>query len=209
MELETYQLIRNLVIPHKPANKSFKQLVDLVQAHYSPSHSVIVQRLAYNKRVQREGETAAEFVVELRILSEQCQFGASLNEMLRNQLVCGAKDGSLQRRLLAEPDLTFRKAFELCQASELAEKNAKELQAGQKQSQMMAGASVMVLRSEVGDRKPASGLKCYRCNSTQHLVRDCRFKAAVCHACGRTGHIARACHSKGNTQSRVRRGKKH
>ena len=170
---------------------------------------MIVQRLAFNKRVQREGETAAEFVTELRKLSEQCQFGASLNEMLRNQLVCGAKDGSLQRRLLAEPDLTFRKAFELCQASELAEKNAKELQAGQKQSQMMAGASVMTLRSKVGHRKPASGLKCYRCNSTQHLVRDCCFKAAVCHACGRTGYIARACHIKGNTQSRVRGGKKH
>ena len=75
VELETYQLIRNLVIPHKPANKSFKQLIDLVQAHYSPSHSVIVQRLAFNKRVQREGETAAEFVAELRKLSEQCQFG--------------------------------------------------------------------------------------------------------------------------------------
>ena len=39
---------------------------------------------------------------------------------------------------------TFKKAFELCQASELAEKNAKELQAGKKQSLKMAGASVMV-----------------------------------------------------------------
>ena len=31
----------------------------------------------------------------------------------------------------------------------------------------------------------------------------------MCHACGKTGHIARACHSKGNTQSRKRGGKKH
>ena len=38
----------------------------------------------------------------------------------------------------------------------------KELQAGQKQSLKMAGASVMVLHSEVGGRKPASGPKCYR-----------------------------------------------
>ena len=143
---ETYQLIRNLVVPHKPADKSFKQLVDLVQAHYCPPPSVIVQHFAFNNRAQREGETAAEFVAELRKLSEQCQFGASLDEMLRDRLVCGVKDGRLQRRLLAEPDLTFKKAFELCQASELAEKNAKELQAGQKQSLKMAGASVMALQ---------------------------------------------------------------
>ena len=109
---------------------------------------------------------------------------------------------------MAEPDLTFRKAFELCQASELAEKNAKELQAGQKQSHKMTGTHVMALHSEVGDRKHALSLKCYRCNSTQHLARDCRFKTAVCHACGKTGHIAKACRSKGNTQSKERGGKK-
>ena len=99
-----------------------------------------MQRFAFNKQVQRKGETEAKFVAKLRKLSEQNQFGASLNEKLRDRLVCGVKDGRLQRRLLAEPDLTLRKAFELCQASELAEKNAKELQAGQKQSQKMACA---------------------------------------------------------------------
>ena len=70
--------------------------------------------------------------------------------MLRDQLVCAVRDGRLYRCLLAEPDLTFRKAFELCQASELAEKNAKGLQAGQKQSHTMTEASIMALHCEVG-----------------------------------------------------------
>ena len=105
---------------------------------------MIAQRFTFNKQVQHEGETAAEFVAELQKLSEQCQFRASLDEMLRDRLVCGVKDGRLQWCLLAEPDLTFRKAYKLCQASELAKKNAEKLQAGQKQSQKMAGASVMV-----------------------------------------------------------------
>ena len=81
---ETYQLIRNLVVPHKPADKSFKQLVDLVQAHYCPPPSVIVQRLAFNNRAQCKGETVAKFVAELWKLSEECQFGASLDKMLRD-----------------------------------------------------------------------------------------------------------------------------
>ena len=205
---ETYQIIRNLVAPQKPADKTFKQLVELLQAHFCPPPSVIAQRFAFNNRAQREGETAAEFVAELRRLSEHCQFQASLDEMLRDRLVCGVRDGRLQRRLLAEPDLTFQKAFELCQASELAEKNAKELQAGQKQSHRMTGTHVMALHSEVGDRKHALSLKCYCCNSTQHLARESRFKTAVCHASGKTGHIAKACRSKGNTQSKERGGKK-
>ena len=59
----------------------------------------------------------------------------------------------------------------------------------------------MALQSEAGDRKPASGPKCYRCNGIQHLVKDCCFKAAVCHACGKTGDIARACHSRANLRA--------
>ena len=47
--------------------------------------------------------------------------------MLRDRLVCGIRDAHTQRRLLAEPELTFKKAFDLAQASETAEKNAKQL----------------------------------------------------------------------------------
>ena len=47
--------------------------------------------------------------------------------MLRDRLVCGIKDSRVQRRLLSETDLTFKKAFELAQASEVAEKNARDL----------------------------------------------------------------------------------
>ena len=37
---------------------------------------------------------------------------------------------------------------------------------------------------------------CYRCNSTQHIAADCRFKTAECNKCGKKGHIAKACWSK-------------
>ena len=75
-------------------------------------------------RSQREGETIAEFVVELRRLSEHCKFGDTLDDMLRDRVVCGIRGVRLQRRLLAESELTFKKAFEICQATELAHKNA-------------------------------------------------------------------------------------
>ena len=128
---QTYQLIRNLVAPRKPTDCDFRELVDMVQAHHRPKLSVIVQRFTFNTRVQKEGETIADFVAELRRLTEHCDFGATLNDMLRDRIVCGIRDASLQRRLLAEPELTFKKAFDLCQAAESAAKNARELQAAQ------------------------------------------------------------------------------
>ena len=57
--------------------------------------------------------------------------------MLLDRLVYGIVSGSIQRRLLAEPELTLQKAQNLAQAIESADKNAKDLQ-GQLQPPMTA-----------------------------------------------------------------------
>ena len=41
-------------------------------------------------------------------MAEHCNFQATLDDMLRDRLVCGVTDGCLQRRLLAEPELTLK-----------------------------------------------------------------------------------------------------
>ena len=84
----TYKLIRNLSSPKKPAEKSYDKLVVLVKSHYTPKPSVIVQRFQFHSRTQKPGETVATFVAELRQLSEFCEFGASLEDMLGDRLVC-------------------------------------------------------------------------------------------------------------------------
>eukprot|EP00731_Ephydatia_muelleri_P036424 Em0253g4a len=81
-----YQLIRNLVAPGKPADKSFSELVTLVRTHFRPSSSVTVQRYNFNSRSQRDGESVSQFVAELRKLSEHCDFGNTLEDMLRDRL---------------------------------------------------------------------------------------------------------------------------
>ena len=206
---DTYQVIRNVVAPGKPTDKTFSELVELVTAYYCPKPSVIAQRYAFHQRSQKEGEATAEFVAELRKLSEHCKFEASLDDMMRDRLVCGLRDSRLQRRLLAETDLTFKKAFQMCQATELAEKNAQELQTGPKSSQKVGGANVMALHADVAGRRHPTPQECYRCKSTQHLAKECRFKAANCHACGKQGHIAKACRSKVKNLSKTKGGKKH
>ena len=44
---------------------------------------------------------------------------------MRDCLVCGIREVGVQRQLLAEPDLKFRKAFELAQSAEAAERDSK------------------------------------------------------------------------------------
>jgi hypothetical protein len=53
--------------------------------------------------------------------------------MLRDRLVCGVNHEGLQRRLLAEKELTYEKAVELALAAETAEKGSKDSTSGVQQ----------------------------------------------------------------------------
>ena len=105
---KTYKLIRDLVAPAKPTDKLYQDLVDLLTSHLQPAPSMIVERFKFNSRFRKEGETAAQFLAELRNMARYCDYGRSLDDMLRDCLVCGINDGKIQRRLLAEKDLTLK-----------------------------------------------------------------------------------------------------
>ena len=124
----TYQLIKNLLAPTKPAEATFKDIVKLLTEHYQPKPSRVVQHYVFNSRVRKQGESVATYIAELKRLSEHCEFTATLEDMLCDCLVCGINDSRIQRRLLAESDLNYKKAYELALALETADKSAQDLQ---------------------------------------------------------------------------------
>ena len=52
-------------------------------------------------------------MAELRSLARYCKFGASLNDLLRDRIVCGINDENIQRLLLAEKTLTLDSALDI------------------------------------------------------------------------------------------------
>ena len=106
-----YKLLRSLVAPEKPGDKSYDELKAVLKLHHSPTPAVIVQRYKFNTRFRQPGETVATYVSKLRELAEFCEFEATLVNMLRDRLVCGINNDAIQRRLLSEPELTFKKAM--------------------------------------------------------------------------------------------------
>ena len=202
----TYKLIRSLAAPEKPTDYSYEALKQMVKTHHNPKPSVIVQRFKFNTRVRQGGESIAKFVAELRQLSEFCDFGETLSDMLRDRLVCGIGDTRIQRRLLAEPELTFQKALTLSQAMELADRDTKDLQV----ASTVNPAQIHKLHKKASSSPKSSkdtAAVCYRCGG-KHLANHCRFKEAECHACGKKGHIAKVCKSKKTGSSLGQRGNK-
>lgn len=207
---KTYNLVRNLCAPVKPADKSYDQLTELLKQHYNPRPSVIVQRFKFNSRVRQPEESVADFVADLRRLSEHCEY-QSLDEMLRARLVCGINDNRIQRRLLSEADLTFKQALQIAMGMELAEKNVADIQ--QEISKQSAPAQpvhkIQPQKQQQGNDesqrqsrhmanqswKSCRGSGCFRCGGN-HEPNTCRWRNEVCHRCSKRGHIARKCQQK-------------
>ena len=68
------------------------------------------------------------YMSELRALAQRCNFGDSLENILRDRLVLGIDNEAIQCQLLSKTTLTFKKALELAQGLEAAAKNAREIQ---------------------------------------------------------------------------------
>ena len=152
---KAYTLLRNILAPDKPASKDYDQLVETLKAHLDPKPIVIAERFKFHRRNQREGESIAQYIAELRKLSEHCEFRDYLNQALRDRLVCGLTSEAMQKRLLSEKDLTLAKAQEIAMGMEAAAKEASELQVSSK------GLEVNSLTSH-------NSKQCFRCAKKGH-----------------------------------------
>ena len=59
--------------------------------HQNPKPYVIMERFKFNKRDRGPSETVAQYIAALRRLSEHCNYGTVLEDMLRDRLVCGIR----------------------------------------------------------------------------------------------------------------------
>ena len=60
-------------------------------------------------------------------MATHCAFKGQLESALHDRFVSGICQESLQKRLLVEKDLTFKKAVELAKVIEAADKSTKEM----------------------------------------------------------------------------------
>ncbi|KAK4328659.1 hypothetical protein Pmani_000967 [Petrolisthes manimaculis] len=201
----TYSKLRSLCSPSKPKDKSFDALIALLNSYFDPKPSVILARFRFNSCYMKEGEKIKDFVAKLRKLSEHCNYGLMLNELLRDRLVCGVINKKIQSRLLSEVDLTLDKAVELAVAMETAACDTEELQ--------QPNVSVETSRvhrvywpqhrntsSAPGTSASRQPVKCFRCLSRRHASKDCPFRNKACFDCQKLGHT-RAAHRAGTVNN--------
>ena len=183
-----YALLRDLLIPAKPSDKSLDDLFETLKKHFDPTSSVLGKRFNFYCCSQGNSEGIAEYVAELKCLATHCSFEAYVDEALRDRFVFGLKQIAIQNRLLAEKNLTFT-TVEIAQSMERVDTQAKIIQ-GERRGVESENEKVYSPNSKGG------GTQCYHCGRSNHIHSQCRFKNAVCHCCKKCGHLQVMCRKK-------------
>ena len=157
----------------------------------------------FNSRKQLEGEAIEQFVTDLKLKAQTCQFDTLRDSMIRDRIVLGAWSQRVRERLLRDY-LDLGKAVKICQAAEVTERELETLS----QKFSVGDANVHYSRGchnpnhkpvqTHSKHKPKTNFTKYRPLLTLHmrLVYVRLLIKKICNACGKPGHFARVCRSK-------------
>ena len=155
--------------------------------HENPHRNPIAERFKFNMRNRKADKSVSAYVAELQHLSQYCEYGNSLESMLRDRLVCGINHDRTQQRLLSKgATLTLQKALDIW----LSLKSA--IQQSAIMHKDLRPKQEVVAKVE---KKPNSRSKCYRCDG-QHSAKVCLFIEEQCFYCENKGHTLKVCQKK-------------
>ena len=122
-------------------------------------------------------------------------------------MVCGVNDETIQRRLLAESRLDFKKALELATAMEIADKNTRDIPQGN----LVGKPKEQPVNRLSKQQGKHAAKECHRCGGKFHEAGKCRYKDEKCYRCHKTGHKAIKCRANPKTNQRngQKRGNTH
>lgn len=121
---EVYSQIRLLFPGRSLKDLTYKQITDELKKRYDKKESDVIQSYKFWTRRQGQYEKSIDFVLAVKQLAEECDFGAFKDRAIRDVLVIGINDKQLQKRLFDEDDLTATKAEKIIVNQEKASENA-------------------------------------------------------------------------------------
>ena len=122
-------MLKNIITPRNIKALSFEELSDALSEHCNPAPSVKVERSNFYMYRQEPNQSISDFIARLKKLSQYCEFGDTIEDMLRDITVVGVADDRIRRRLLSEKKLKFQQAREIAFVMESADRNVSDIAA--------------------------------------------------------------------------------
>ena len=161
-----------------------------LDAHFRAEENVPYERHVFRQLTPTKGETADKFMVRLRKQARHCNFGTTLEENLRDQLIEKLPDVELKKKLLEVNNITLEAAMDKVRKWEASREQA---------SQMVTPSQEPGAGTNAVEESPGRGTKgksvCFNCGKEGHFAqsKNCPARGRKCSKCGKYGHYASCC----------------
>ena len=202
-------LLAHLLAPQTldDATTTYEKMKTTLVNHLQSQHLEIAERSNFYSAHQAPNESASDFYSRLKKISEYCNFGTSLNSMLRDRLVLGCRSLEARKRLLQKDPLTLKdvqdtlavfEAIDIAKTGVLAdtgEINYSKQQRTFKKSRYSSHDNSNQKTSHYQQSKP--NRSCYRCGKAScKIPTSCPALGKTCSNCGKQNHYSSVCRSK-------------
>ncbi|GBP08782.1 Eukaryotic translation initiation factor 4 gamma 1 [Eumeta japonica] len=110
MGQQAEQLIKNLNVSE---NKEYNEVLQAIDNYFNIKRNIVFERFKFNNRIQRDTEDIDDFIKDLQVLVDMCEYGDLRDELLRDRIIVGLTDKHVTKRLLQIPDLTLKETIRM------------------------------------------------------------------------------------------------
>lgn len=203
---DLYKILHSLIQPENIEDKTYEQLIEKLDSHFAPKKNIVAESFKFNKRDQKQSETIAEYIVELKTIAQDCEFGNFLDRALRDRFICGINNEAIQQKLLNDSSLsTFQKACDVASTMETTKKDLEVIHngavnfvSGKNHAEKKTSYSQNHNRKEqyTGNNNNNSNSSNAQHNRAQYNRSQPGDRRITCYSCGGAGHIAKFCNRK-------------
>lgn len=197
------------------SSTKFDDLIKKFDNYFIPQKNESMNRHIFFSRVMKEDECIDDYVTELRILSNDCNFESLRDSLIRDQIIRGIREKSLRERLLKEHGLDLNKCIQICKTFEITciqmqkfeKENKIEVAEVKRNSKYEYNKNQSKGKSQTAQGRQSEvsihnaskkNSSCYKCGYSHGY--KCPAYNVQCRKCGRRGHFARVCKNKNKVQ---------
>lgn len=129
----------------------------------------------------------------MKLLAKNCNFGPLEDSLIRDKIVSGIRDLSLQSRLLRIPNLTAAETESQCRIMEDSKFQVKGIRKTSVDEMRHKRASSSKFKnSPTPETVSRNSYDCFKCG-TRHKQRKCPAFGEICHKCNKPNHFSVGC----------------
>ncbi|XP_074036215.1 uncharacterized protein [Leptinotarsa decemlineata] len=179
------------------SRQNYEDVIKAFKDYCKPLKNETFERYKFFTRVQDEGENFDSYITDIKVLASSCNFGDLEKSLIRDKIVSGIQELSVQERLLQHSHLTLEKAEEICRGAEISKRQVKELKNDkevdfiQNKSRMnnKSGRSKSAQVSTKFNNNNKNHYECLKCGRT-HGPKNCPAFGKICNLCSKPNHFA-------------------